>query len=78
MPSSGACHVLLHTWSHLDLNSELHFLNSVWKGFLKLFDPVPCLKQVQLDEVAPGLVWVSCISRDGDSTTSLTDTCASV
>lgn len=51
--------MLLYTWSCLDLNGELHSLNLAWKGLLKLFGAVPCLKQVQLDEVAQGLVWVS-------------------
>lgn len=64
--------MLLYTWSHLDLNGELHSLNLAWKRLLKLFDPVTCLKQAQLDEVAQDLVWVSCISRDGDATASLT------
>lgn len=63
--------MLLCTWSHLDLKGELHSLNLAWKRLQKLFDPVTCLKQAQLDEVAQDLVWVSCISRDGDATASL-------
>lgn len=78
LPASRACHMLLYTWSYLDMNYELHSLNLAWKGLLKLFGPIPCFKQVQLDEVAQVLVRRSCEYLQSWRFHNLSDTWQSV